>query len=707
LAPYFPAVLAWVPLQAQTVTAVRTGQPPRVDGRLSDEAWASAEPIGDFTQSDPLEGQPPSERTEVRVLFDDDQLYIGIRCFESDPSGILATQMKPDAGLEPDDRVIVVLDTFRDRRNGYTFALNPAGARVDGLIAANGEDVNDSWDAIWRGRAAIDTQGWTAEMAIPFQSLSFDPSRSEWGFNVQRVIKRRLENSRWAGARRNVRVYQVSEAGTLAGLTGVHQGLGLDVVPFFTTRWKDTDGGETHLLGRPGLDAFYRLAPNVAAAFTFHTDFADTEVDQRRINLTRFPLFFPEKRDFFLQDAGIFQFADLDSDLIPFFSRRVGLSDEGEEIPIEVGGKLTGRVGDWSLGFLDAQTRAAHDFEAANLFAGRVTHHLGEQSSLGVIGTAGDPDGNGSNALVGVDANFGRSDFLGNRNLRASVWALSTRSDESGSSGEQDQAFGASVSYPNDVWSWRLDAKEIGEQFDPALGFVPRAGVRQYSAELDYAWYLNRNIRWLRFGVEPQIVTDLEGELESAELSMDLVRVLWDTGDEFELEVIGVKEDLNEPFEIEDGLEIPAGDYDWARWRIAVESALKRPLGAEVAAEFGDFYDGRRSDYEAALNWRPSRFFSGGLGYELSVVELPQGNLDAHVGLVRLDFAFSPDLTWSNFAQFDNESDSLGWNSRVQWVRRPGETFNLVVNEAIERSDGEIETVGREFVLAVRYTLRL
>ncbi len=686
---------------------MRTQVAPHIDGLLAEDCWNDAIAIGDLIQTEPVEGQAPSERTETRVLFDDQHLYIGIRCFDSDPGGILASKMKRDSDLNADDRVIVVLDTFGDRRNGYTFIVNPAGAQADAFIASNGEVVNNAWDAIWHAHATIDSKGWMVEMAIPFQSLSFGSELETWGFNVQRVIKRRLENSRWASPRRNAGIYRVSEAGALTGLNGIKQGLGLDVVPFFSTHWSDNEGDDSHLLGKPGFDAFYRLAPNFGAALTVNTDFAATEVDQRRINLTRFPLFFPEKRDFFLQDAGVFQFADLGDDLIPFFSRRVGLTDDGQEVPIDVGAKLAGQLGDFQVGLLDVQTGSAHDFEATNLFAARVSKHLGEQSSVGGIVTSGDPDGTGSNTLLGLDYNFSTSSFRQDRNLRASAWYLTTRSaEESSDPAAQDAAFGASVAYPNDTWSFELAAKEIQADFEPALGFVPRTGIRKYSGQVEYEVLVNADIRRLDFGVEPEIVTDLDGDVESSETRVGLVHVLWDSGDELSFEAIPSYERLSEPFEIEDDVTLPEGTYDWLRWRVEAESALKRPATVFGALEVGNFFDGERTDWEAGVSWRPSRYFNTEVVYEWNLVDLPQGTFDAHVGALRLDFAASPSLTWSNLLQFDNDSDSLGWNSRVQWILKPGETLNLVLNQVAEREDGDLHVTNQEATLMFQYTLR-
>jgi hypothetical protein len=497
-------------------------------------------------------------------------------------------------------------------------------------------------------------------------------------------------------------VFQVSEAGSLAGLEGLQQGLGIDFVPFFAAHW--SDDGKRVLTGEPGFDLFYRITPSLGAALTVNTDFAETEVDQRRINLTRFPLFFPEKRDFFLQDAGIFQFADLGHDLIPFFSRRIGRTDAGEEVPILVGAKVTGRVDDFNIGVLDVETDAAHGFEQANLSVARVSLNVGEQSSVGMIATHGDPNGVDSNSLGGVDANFGTSEFLGDRNLRSSLWLLASFDD---SQTDADSAFGASLSYPNDVWSWSVAAKQIGDAFHPALGFVPRTGIRSYSAELQFEPILNQQVRRLEFGIVPVVITDLDDRVESSSTVVQPLGIVWDSGDELRLQAIPSYERLDQPFDITNDVTIPTGEYDWLRWRVEAESALKRPVSGSCAVEVGDFFDGHRTDYEAGASWRPNRYFTGELGYEQNRVDLPGGDFVEHVAFTRLDLAFSPDLTWSNFVQYDNESDSIGLNSRFQWILEPGNDLTFVFDDLWERPDGTFVSTERSAAFKLQYTLRL
>jgi hypothetical protein len=699
-----------------TAIAVKVDVAPVIDGRLDDAVWSLARPIREFVQVEPIEGAAPTEKTEVRILYDSSNLYLGIRCFEDDPAGIIGTQMGRDAVLDPDDRVEIVIDTFRDRRNAFWFQMNPVGSKGDALISNNGDDFNKPWDGIWEGKSSIDAGGWSVEMAIPFATLSFDPAIDTWGFNVRRQIKRRLESDRWAAPRLDLTFFQVAEAGDLAGLSGLHQGLGLDVVPFFRADWKNDRTGaepESSLVGKPGLDAFYRLTPNLTASLTMNTDFSETEVDQRQINLTRFPLFFPEKRSFFLENAGIFQFADLGNDLIPFFSRRVGLDANGDAVPILWGGKLTGRAGDWNIGSLDVETDAYHVFDETtqtehqvseqNLFVARISRNVGEQSTVGGIVTNGNPAGGVGNSVYGLDYNFRTSHFQGDKNLTASVFGL--RSETEGVDGG-DLAYGASIAYPNDLWSAKLSWKEIQENFFPALGFVPRAGIRSWDAVVEYKPRINRAVRWLEFGQDTQVITDLDDRVETVQSSIQPLGIVWDSGDELHFFVKPDYERLDVPFEIQPGISIPAGEYDVVRYRVEAESALKRPVSGSIAFEVGDFFDGTRTDAEAEVDWRPSPHFTGALGYAQNHVDLPEGVFTTHVGLVRANVAFTPDIDWQNFVQFDNESESIGWNSRFRWIVHPGEEMFLVWNQVEAREDGALVPLFEQAAFKIGYTLR-
>ncbi len=357
---------AGVGIRSADVTSITV--PITIDGSLSEAAWSSAPQIGELVQRQPDTGSAPSERTEVKLLRDEDNLYIGVIAYDSEPNRVVATQMVRDASLQSDDRIEILLDTFRDQRSAFYFATNPAGALVDGLAFANGQ-LNTEWDAIWHVRTTRTSSGWTAEFAIPFKSLSFPAGQSVWGFNIARTISRKLEDDRWSGARLDTQFLQVSEAGEITNLGGLTQGIGLDLRPFLAGRWLNVAGGDDgdDVSGKPGLDIFYSITPSLRLTATINTDFGETEVDARQINLTRFSLLFPEKRAFFLEGAGVFSFASTGpetpggipgtgADLYPFFSRRIGLIG-GQEVPLDAGVKLTGTVGRTEVGVLSVRTR--------------------------------------------------------------------------------------------------------------------------------------------------------------------------------------------------------------------------------------------------------------------------------------------------------------------------------------------------------------
>ena len=416
------------PLGERVAIAVKVPKGPVVDGRLDDPVWDLAEDGGPLIQSDPDEGAQATERTEFRIVYDDRAIYVGVWCYDREPSKIVAREMARDRRIFSDDWIIIIFDTFLDRRNGYQFATNPNGARTDALIT-NNTGRNESWDTIWESRVTIDDEGWKAEVAIPFRSLSFDPDAVAWGFNIHRRVKRIGETNRWSGARRHLRSYTISEAGLLVGLEGLRQGVGLDVVPYVLSKLRDERrAGDTDTEFTGGFDARYRVTPNLTASLSYNTDFAETEVDARQINLTRFPLFFPEKRDFFLEDAGIFRFGGLGSSssgrLLPFFSRRVGLSDDGDVVPTLVAGKVTGRVNDYNLGVLDAVLDEHTGLSVKNACVTRVSRNVFDRSSVGMILTHGDPNSDNENLMAGGDFGYYTAELFGGQIFEANAFVL-------------------------------------------------------------------------------------------------------------------------------------------------------------------------------------------------------------------------------------------------------------------------------------------
>ncbi len=380
--------------QPPVANARRSTGPIHLDGHLDEPDWAAATPIGPLTQSEPVSGRPSSERTDVKVLFDGDALYVGVFCEEVHPGALISTQLQRDANLNVDDRLTIVLDPFFDHRNGFFFEVNPSGARSNRQISNNAQILTKEWDGIWNAVVSRSDDGWTAEIAIPFKTLRFKPDQTLWGFNVERQIKHLFEIDRWAAPRATSWIGNLSDAGQLRGLEGVHQGLGLDVRPY-VSGGRDTGSGEF----TGGVDVFKNLTPDLNASVTVNTDFAETEADIRQVNLTRFPLFYPEKRTFFLEGAGVFDVAGQgdQADLDPVLhAANRHLRQRGRrrgEVPIGVGAKVVGRQSDYNIGVLDVQTREVPEvaLQGQNLFAARVSRNLFEQSWVGAIVTHGNP----------------------------------------------------------------------------------------------------------------------------------------------------------------------------------------------------------------------------------------------------------------------------------------------------------------------------
>ncbi len=691
------------PDEDEVLTTRRTDTPPIIDGLLTDPAWKDAPSITKLTQTVPVEGATPSEQTIIKILHDSDNLYIGVYAQDSRPDRIVATQMERDRDLAPDDRIELVLDTFLDRRNAYFFQLSPAGSKGDALISGNGNSFDKDYDGIWQGKSTIHENGWSAEFAIPFKTLSFDPDGKSWGFNVVRVIKRKEERARWASPTQNSSLFTIADAGTLTGLSGLEQGVGLDIVPFVAgTFFRDRPESREYLRFDPGFDIFYKITPSLTASLTVNTDFAETEVDSRRVNLTRFPLFFPEKRDFFLQDRGIFEFGGIRRSPLPFFSRRIGLAD-GEEIPILVGARVTGRAGPYSIGVLDVQTGEEGEIGSKNLFVTRVSKNILEQSQFGIIATRGNPTEKGNNALGGADFTYRTSSLFEDKNLRFDGYVMTTATSGKGGDGP---AWGLTLNYPNDKISTRLSWTHIDQEFNPALGFVSRRGINRYVYDFRYRPRFEKTIRRLTFGVNPQLTTSTSNHLLSRGLEFTPFGIVLDTGDELSIEIENMREVLVDPFEIQDGIIIPSGTYDFTRYQAEVSTGSKRPISIGSQVEWGTFFSGKRFDWSVEIEARPSKYLTLGLENEENRVALEEGRFITRVVRGRIDLTFTPELSWNNFVQFDNQSHQVGWNSRVRWIIEPGRELKFVVNQSWDRRGSSLKPLTTKLTTKLEYGIR-
>lgn len=665
--------------------------PIAVDGVLDEAVWRSTPAIGELVQRQPVPGASPTEPTDVRLLRDRDNLYIGVIAYDSEPEAVLGAEMARDGNLGSDDRIEILLDTFRDQRNAYYFATNPAGALVDGLTYANGQ-LNTDWDTTWDVKTRRTQTGWTAEFAIPFKSLSFPAEGRIWGFNFSRNIYRRLEDLRWSGARLETQFLQVSEAGEIGPFEGLSQGIGLEFRPFVSGRAlrfaneTDEDRGRRDLSTEPGLDVSYRITPSLRLIGTVNTDFGETEVDTRQINLARFSLLFPEKRAFFLEDAGVFSFSgtgpgtpggipSAGADVYPFFSRRIGLLD-GREVPIDAGGKVAGRLGPTELGILAVRTGDVENVaEAADLLVGRVKWDLLEQSHVGLVFTSGDPGSIGTSRTYGADVRLATSTlFGGSRNLDVDAYAA--RSEREGFTG-RDWSYGIAARYPNDRFDAQVALREIQENFDPSLGFVQRPGVRllRLGASFNPRPADLLGIQQMFHDVYYTQFTRLEdGEVESWDIYVTPIDWHFLSGDNLHslLDFNPTYERLFEPFEISPGVILPAGRYRFTRFRSTVATANRRRLSANVGVGWGSFWSGDADQVTARLTYRIPPILSVGLNANWTFAHLPEGDFTARIFTINSSLSISPALSFFNLVQFDNRSRNLGWQSRFRWTLQPG-----------------------------------
>ena len=677
-----------------------------VDGVLSELDWAAADVATDFRQADPIEGALPTGVTRVRALAGPKALVIGIECDDPDAAGIVSFSKQRDAELESEDHVRIVLGTFLDGRSGYLFAVNPGGARFDALIEPGGED-NSNWDGIWEAATRRTSRGWTVEISIPINSLSFNPDLREWHFNVERRIQRLLETDRWASAERQFEVTQTSRAGRLTGLPVFALGLGLSIRPSVTTGG-GTPAPSAGIDGtfHPSLDLTQRIGANILSSATVNTDFAETEVDTRRTNLTRFPLFFPEKRTFFLEASDMFSFGlGLDEDVIPYFSRRIGLVS-GVEVPILAGTKLNGRVGQTNVGGLVVATgdRRGVVNENVAMAIGRVKQNLWRESWVGAIATAGDPLGRQGSWLGGGDFTYATSHFRGDKNLLVGVWGLTMDREDLGS---DRAAYGFTIDYPNDLWDVTLAYKRIGRDFDPSIGFVPRPAVQLYNFEFDNSTRIASGpLQRLQHEFRPSVATDLNGRWESYRVFIAPINWRFRSGDRFEFNVNPTGERLMAPFEIVDGVAIEAGAYHWRRYRLEVSTAPKRRLASQVTWWFGDFYDGTLDQIEWEGAWNPTPLLTLEFSGELNIGRLPAGDFTGTLVGTRARVNLSPDLTVASYVQYDTTTESVGVNTRLRWTFRPAGDLFVVYNHNLRDILDRWQLESNQLLVKLQYAFR-
>lgn len=668
----------------------------RLDGRLDDPAWATADSLTDFRQREPLVGEPATERTVVKVLRDADALYVGVRAYDAEPRRIRATQLRRDANLSSDDNLQLLIDSFHDRRSGFVFGTNPNGARWDAQIDGL-ESLNEDWNGIWDVAVSRDDHGWTAEFWIPFRTLRFHAGTAvRFGFNVRRFIRRKNEQDLWRSWGRAEGLYQLQNTGELSDIGELQRTRGIELYPYLLGRAIEPahDSSGAHITdgfvgAKAGADAKLAVSPTLTADLTAGTDFAQVEADQQVINLTRFPFFFPEKRQFFLESSGLFDFGTAGRTQV-FYSRRIGLDTAGNPVPIAAGGRLYGRIGPWRLGVLDAHTAGSDPVNAAVV---RVQHDLFDRSYLGVIGSLRTTPHAAPEGAAGFDMDFPL--VVHGQNLEPKFWIAGTRTP--GVAGVP-LAWRLSTDYPNDLFDNFVSLYRIDDGFDPALGFVRRTGIWETSGHIDFMprpHALGIRQLDLTFPIPSwDIIANRSGSLgrtadwQTASFEWRLFGGDLDNGDHFEVNYQRLFDAPNDTYEIFRDVSVPSGRYWWSRYELQYEMSSAHPLSFAAFVNWGRFYDGRSADLELEGTWRGGGHAIIGASLSRTAARLRGGGFTALQGSGRFEYDFNPRASLLGFVQYTNEDRRVDFNIRFHWIPVIGDDVFVVWNSGYSTSPG-------------------
>jgi hypothetical protein len=718
-----------------TISAAKldaAGEAPVIDGRVTDAIWQSVQPYTTFTQQDPIEGAPATEKTEVRVLVGKGHVYVSVIAFDSDPSKIIVSQSRRDASLTDTDSVIMVFDTFNDRQNAFVFGTNPLGIEYDGQLAREGQTsgitfqggaastqrggisaFNPNWDGDWTVKSQITDRGWETEMAIPLKTLRYAPgSNQTWGFNVLRNIRHKNEQVYLAPIPRGYDIYRVSLAAKMTGLD-LPTRRDIKVIPYVLgSSNKDFTRPADQLTKNAdaGVDLKWGIRPNLTLDATYNTDFAQVEADEEQVNLTRFDLFYPEKRPFFLENASTFQFGQ-PQQIDLFFSRRIGLSAAGLPIDIRGGGRLSGKIAGWNVGALDIQVDDVENatgqiIGAANNFGVvRMQREIG-RSSYGAIfvnrqGTGPHSTGDDYNRAYGVDANIQVS-----QSQRVS--AFFARTDSPGTTGSDYSGRGF-YNFTNNLWQISGGYSQVGEHFNPEVGYLPRRGFRRPEFRVFFQPQ-PKNIEWIR-RVSPHFSYNsfygFDGELQTAMYHVHYFEIDPKQGGRF-----GSFFDYNQdapttPFTVynRDGkrVVIPPGKYGWGQHAFEYLHNPSARITATARYRIGHYYDGDFKGLEFTSDYRITPNATASLGWTHQDIDLPYGSFVNNLVPIKGNYSFTTLISLSALMQYNSQTGQFSSNVRFAWLNRSSTGLYVVFNDRRDLlSSTSLETLGRSFV--VKYT---
>ncbi len=658
-----------------------------LDGVLDEPAWQTVPEIV-LSQQAPRPGAPMPYATRVRVLRSERYIYFGITCADPDPSRIAIHTLQRDADQSADDNVMIVLDSFGQKKLAYVFQVNAGGARADGLISpgfnnstSNTPTVDFSWNGYWDAAVQRTATGWTAEVRIDTQSLQFSGANSSWGLNVSRYVPRDLMTLAWSGISLDANPTNLQWEGRLTGVQGLDQGSGFEFDPYAVVQYSDS---KHDTASWTGFDLKYNFTPALAGLLTYHTDFSEAPANALNIAASPYPLAIPETRAFFLDGANVFTFShNLGSSFIPFYSHSIGIVD-GAIVPLDEGVKLLGHTDDWTLGLLDTQMAGTDVSNGTNLFAGRAVYNVDSQWRVGGLVTHGDPLGVTDNNLLSFDSTWSSSTFLGNKNLNLSGWGA--RSSGNGLPSGTPDGYGFDAEYPNDLWYADLNYNLFGDALDPGLGFIQRPGTKQL--DLTVNWQprpaADGDLGWIRQFVEGgqwYYVTGLDNRLQSNHWHLTLMQFTTQSGWLWKVEPILEDEVLASPYAILPSVTYPAGSYHTKAYELAVNSPSAYPFVFSWFSQNGELYSGHYQVFYPTLTWAaPGGHFNVNFQPGWFWIQSPQGNGVLRTATLYLNYSFTPNLTLSTLTQYDDISHTGSENAILQWYIHPNQVFYFIWN---------------------------
>ncbi|MDP2176442.1 MAG: DUF5916 domain-containing protein [Bacteroidota bacterium] len=667
----------------------------KIDGNLNKDVWQNRPKINSFTQRELKQGEAATEKTEVSVLYNKEFLYIGIWCYDSNPNEIIAKELKRDFKYDLDDNIIVILDTYNDKRNGFMFVTNPNGARCDVQIFNNGGTSNTFWNGVWNVKTIKNELGWFAEFEIPFYTLKYRTNIQEqiWGINIERNIRRKREQVRWKGWNRNNRIEQVNQAGQLLGLNQLGNKQFTELKPYAIGGAEQTPNNN-RLVRNIGGDLNYLITPTYRINLTVNTDFAQVEADQQQVNLTRFPLFFPELREFFLEGDDYFNFSFGGNRIVPLYTRKIGLNEARETVPIIAGLRILGKENNRTLGLMSLQTAETPSQASTNYTTASWRQDIGKQSVVGIISSNKFVNGN-FHSTTGINGRYSTSKFLKDKNLDIGGAYIQTYNNDTGWK-QNAYAYRAFIQYQNDILSIFASSQQSPSDFIPEIGLMRRTNFRESFANINLRPRPKKWLKWIRqFDFVPAGLTFTQyndtRDIQSFEYQLRYFGFDTKKGEKIGLDYRILTEGLIRDFEIYENIIIPDSTYTWQQMEAEISTFSGRTLSMYGKLIKGGFYNGKSLQTNVEVLWRTNKYLNILFRHARNEVNLPYGNFTTDLIGTRIEYAFNPNVFGSVLSQWSSLQDEFSFNFRLQIIPKIGTDFYLIVNQIYDTQNNRFD----------------